>query len=380
MSTLCPHNRAPLSLALTCALLAGAPAVLSGCDMFRTTRMGYGSGSTKDQVRQGEVVQVAVFKVRDPDTREVAPLVAASGVALASAALEKVVGFASDELQKHMEKIALLHEATYEGTAIVKDYNPMATYEVHIVRWVKTAPGNATPFACMRHIYLLEPQGLDNKTVAVIVRAVDKSELGDEKSELTRAAARLEKVDEPFGIDTTLSFFTAAANGESGAGGGAGAGSSKQPAQPKPAKDEAGKKPEQPKPADESNGKQPEQPNENMDRKQLGAPIKHSLLSPLGGSASVAEMKLLKKDSEGNVTSTTPSVGADALGFFVTDRSTPLLEIHLSVSEKDPSRAAERNREVQKNLKELTPQLIDYLKDRAGLKKEAAGSGQGGGT
>lgn len=44
-----------------------------------------------------------------------------------------------------------------------------------------------------------------------------------------------------------------------------------------------------------------------------------------------------------------------------------LLGMTVTVTERDPSKAADRNKRTAEALKELTPLLVDYAKDKAGV-------------
>lgn len=334
-------RRGELSRGLCVALLITASGLLVGCDAFRSTKMGYFDSPRKDQVRQGEVVQVAVFRVKEGGSEEGQREVAGFGTVLASIALEKAIGFASDELQKHLEKVALLHEASYQGRVVIPDFKSNATYDLHIVRSVTRSETNAVPAEAMRSIYRFEPKTLASGQTVVIVKAIGADYEFNEKPKFERAAVRLAKESEPFNFKTTLTFFTAA--GE--------------------------------KAADtKKDGTEKEADELKLVRGQLGQAMTHERMLRLGSQAYPSSLQLTKPNPKSREVSTmldTPvDMGQDAIGFFIVDKSIQVLEIQVEVSEKDPSRAAERNKAAQAALKDLTPQFIDYVKDRAGLKAE----------
>lgn len=322
---------------LSVALLIAASGLMVGCNAFRSTKMGYFESPRHDQVRQGEVVQVAMFKVKDGESEGDDPEVAGLSVILAGIALEKAIGFASDELQKHLEKVALLHEASYQGRVVIPDFKPDATYDLHIVRWVATSETNRDLVEAMRSIYRFTSKKLKSGETAVIVSAIGTDYEYNEKPKFERAAVRLAKVQEPFNFKTTLTFFTAAGENAQDTN-----------------KDGTG--------ATEKKAEKP-----RLIRGQLGQAMTHERMLRLGSQAHPSSLTLTESKPE---TGKASNVGQDAIGFFIVDKSTQVLEIQVEISEKDPSRAAERNKAAQAALKDLTPQFIDYVKDRAGLKAE----------
>lgn len=298
--------------------------------------MGYADSPRRDQVRQGEVVKVAVFKTTRgtlPEPEALGPV----GIALAGLALEKAIGFASDELQKHLEKVASLHEAGYQGRAVIPDFDPTANYEIHILRYVSHSESNPEQAElAMRSVYRLSPAKVVSSSAVVVVTFPARDDSFDQHSTFEHAAVRLADTREPFHLDTTLRFYTAADAAKEPS-----AGVKDSP----PAKE--------PKPV----------------RQQVGETMIHRRMIRLDGGPTLPAMTLSKRGTKIH-----DAVSADdSLGFLVLGKHRQILEVEIAVTEKDPSRAADRNRAVQQNLKDLTPQFIEYVKDLANL-KDPAGS------
>lgn len=278
----------------------------SGCDTFRSTRPGFYDDSRDDQVRQQEQVVVSIHKIKDPPDPKLLPQLG-PGLVLAGVALSKVVDFASKELQAHLEKVAALHTASFGGTAIATDFNPLGTYELHVTRSVAKSATKRDSVECFFMIYRLEPYNIDTNRVAVVVRPVAKSAVFPAKvSSITCSAARLDDASQPFNTEVLLSFFSV------------------------------------------------DVADDKASRVQLGDAIKHSLLTTLPYQLP----EVPNVDSPG---------GGPAIGFFLMPSKNSLFEVSVTVTESDPSRAAERNRQLKSDLESITPQVIDYLKSRTGL-------------
>jgi hypothetical protein len=288
------------------------------------------------RVRKGEYVTLQVFQKKAENKR---PTEKGAGTVLAAAAISEVIKFASSELQNYLEAVAALHTAEYTATAVVKDFDPAAETEVHLVRYVKDS--NNTPVVAARMVYRLESTGQQTNSQHLIAIGRD-----DSRSFVQFAAAQLDSTSTPFDADVTITFAFVEKKASAPSGG--------------VQEDDGGVDP----PREDTTPK-------NAKNENSSALVEQTVIDKIRPTVAEGSFQPANLPANAPSSSDFELVSTSNVGVVTAPAQNSALRLTLKVVEKDPSRAAERNRAAKNALETLTPDLIKYLQERSGVKPQS---------